>query len=44
MPSDVAEKLMPLKRENRKLRRVNEVLRKASVYSAQAELDRPFKR
>lgn len=29
-----------LERENRKLRRLNEILRKASAYFAQAELDR----
>ncbi len=44
VPSDVAEKLMALERENRELRQVNEILRKASAYFAQAELDRPFKR
>ena len=41
---DVAEKLRALKRENRELRQANEILRKASAYFAQAELDRPFKR
>ena len=30
-----------LERENRELRRTNEILRKASAYFAQAELDRP---
>jgi transposase len=29
-----------LERENRELRRANEILRKASAYFAQAELDR----
>ena len=33
-----------LERENRELRQANEILRKASAYFAQAELDRPFKR
>jgi len=42
--TDVAEKLKALERENRELRQANEVLRKASAYFAQAELDRPFKR
>ena len=42
--SDVAEKLKMLERENRELRQANEILRKASAYFAQAELDRPFKR
>ncbi len=44
VPSDVAEKLKILERENRELRQANEILRKASAYFAQAELDRPFKR
>ena len=30
--------------EARELRTANEILKKASVYFAQAELDRPFKR
>jgi transposase len=42
--SDTAEKLKALERENRELRQANEILRKASAYFAQAELDRPFKR
>ena len=42
--ADVAEKLKGLERENRELRQANEILRKASAYFAQAELDRPFKR
>jgi len=41
---DVAERLKALERENRELRQANEILRKASAYFAQAELDRPFKR
>ncbi len=40
---DVAERLKALERENRELRQANEILRKASAYFAQAELDRPFK-
>ncbi len=36
--------LKALERENRELRQANEILRKASAYFAQAELDRPFKR
>jgi hypothetical protein len=32
-----------LEREVRELRQANEILRKASAYSAQAELDRRFK-
>jgi transposase-like protein len=42
--SDIAAKLKALERENRELRQANEILRKASAYFAQAELDRPFKR
>jgi transposase-like protein len=44
MPTDMAAKLKALERENRELRQANEILRKASAYFAQAELDRPFKR
>jgi len=44
VPSDVADKLKALERENRELRQANEILRKASAYFAQAELDRPFRR
>ena len=35
---------MVLERENRELRQANEILRKASAYFAQAELDRRCKR
>jgi transposase len=34
------ERLKVLERENRELKRANEILRKASAYFAQAELDR----
>ena len=40
VPTDVAEKLKALERENRELRQANEILRKASAYFAMAELDR----
>jgi transposase len=43
VPSDVAAKLKALERENRERRQANEILRKASAYFAQAELDRRFK-
>jgi transposase-like protein len=33
-----------LEREVRELRQANEILREASAYFAQAELDRPFRR
>ena len=42
--TDLAEKMKALEREVRELRQANEILRKASAYFAQAELDRPFKR
>ncbi|MBB3957056.1 transposase-like protein [Novosphingobium sediminicola] len=44
MPSEMAAKLKALERENRELRQANEILRKASAYFAQAELDRPFRK
>ena len=44
VPSEVSERLKALERENRELRQANEILRKASAYFAQAELDRPFRR
>jgi Transposase. len=34
------ERMKALERENRELKRANEILRKASAYFAQAELDR----
>ena len=37
------EKIRQLERENRELRQANEILRKASAYFAQAELDRRFR-
>jgi len=37
------ERLKQLERENRELRRANEILKKASAYFAQAELDRRAK-
>jgi transposase len=43
LTSDMAAKLKALERENRALRQVNEILRKASAYFAQAELDRRHK-
>lgn len=38
------ERIKALERENRKLRQANEILKKASAYFAQAELDRPFRK
>ena len=43
VPSDVSDRLKALERENRELRQANEILRKASAYFAQAELDRRYK-
>jgi len=43
LATDERERLKALERENRELRRANEILRKASAYFAQAELDRRFK-
>ena len=40
----MAGKLKFLERENRELWQTNEILRKASTFVAQAELDRPFTR
>ena len=41
--TEMADRLKALERENRELRQANEILRKASAYFAQAELDRRFK-
>ena len=43
LTSDMAARLKALERENRELRQANEILRKASAYFAQAELDRRHK-
>ena len=43
LTSDMATRLKALERENRELRQANEILRKASAYFAQAELDRRHK-
>jgi transposase-like protein len=40
LTSDERERLKALERENRELKRANEILRKASDSFAQAELDR----
>jgi transposase len=37
-------KIKELEREVRELRQANEILKKASAYFAQAELDRPFRK
>ncbi len=38
--SSERERMLELERENRELKRANEILRKASAFFAQAELDR----
>ena len=43
LTTDERDRLKALERENRELRQANEILRKASAYFAQAELDRRFK-
>jgi transposase len=40
LTTDERDRLKALERENRELKRANEILRKASAYFAQAELDR----
>ena len=40
LTTDESERLKDLEREVRELKRANEILRKASAYFAQAELDR----
>ncbi len=44
LTTDEKKRLKELERENRELRRANEILRLASAYFAQAELDRRPKR
>jgi transposase-like protein len=43
LTSSERERLKQLERENRELKRANEILRKASAFFAQAELDRKAK-
>ena len=42
--SGARARIKDLEREVRELRQANEILKKASAYFAQAELDRPFRR
>ena len=44
LTSDERARLKALERENRELRQANEILRKASAFFAQAELDRPLRK
>ena len=41
--TEQSERIKKLEQENRELKRSNEILRRASAYFAQAELDRPWK-
>ncbi|EIE50285.1 Transposase IS3/IS911 family protein [Citreicella sp. 357] len=43
IPTEMAEKMKALERENRELRQANEILGKASAYFAMVELDRRSK-
>jgi transposase len=43
LTTDERQRLKALERENRELKQANEILRKASAYFAQAELDRRWK-
>lgn len=43
VPTELAERMKALERENRELRQANEILRKASAYFAMADLDRRSK-
>jgi transposase-like protein len=43
VPTEMADRLRALERENRELRQANEILRKASTYFAMAECDRRSK-
>jgi len=44
LTSEERARIKALERENRELRQANEILKKASAYFAQAELDRPFRK
>jgi len=44
MTTTERDRIRELERENRQLRQANEILKKASAYFAQAELDRPFRK
>jgi transposase len=41
--SEQSERIKALEQENKELKRTNEILRRASAYFAQAELDRPLR-
>ena len=43
LTSEERTRLKALEKENRELKQANEILRRASAYFAQAELDRPWR-
>lgn len=43
VPTEMADRLKVLERENRELRQANEILRKASAYFAQGEAAQPIR-
>ena len=44
LTSEEKDRIKDLEREVKELRQANEILKKASAYFAQAELDRPFRK
>ncbi|SHK69149.1 Transposase [Shimia gijangensis] len=44
LTTEERDRIKELERENKELRQTNEILKKASAYFAQAELDRPFRK
>ena len=44
LTTEEKDRIKELERENKELRQANEILKKASAYFAQAELDRPFRK
>jgi transposase-like protein len=44
VPTEMAERMKALERENRELWQANEIQRKASAFFAQAEHDRPLRK
>ncbi|WP_039017034.1 transposase [Halocynthiibacter namhaensis] len=44
LTTEERDRIKELERENKELRQANEILKKASAYFAQAELDRPFRK
>ena len=44
LTTEEKDRIKDLEREVKELRQANEILKKASAYFAQAELDRPFRK